>query len=212
MAWAEGWSPDGKTVLALVRRYDGECRYQAHLGDRLLAVTATGRVRVLANGGQMGRARWSPRGGTVAVTRGDGDQCALELVRPGGHLPGGSRVVAFFEYVPGGCYSDGLAVAWSPNGDRILYTNGPTLFRANADGKASRILYTLPGQPTECHIDTPDCQSLQILDVSAGGHVLARVESLGDTTNGLVMIDGNGRAHRVTHGKDETVIRFAENG
>src|SRR5262245_33973312 len=38
-ARVEDWSPTGTAVLAVVSRYDGECRVMAHLGDSLAVVT-----------------------------------------------------------------------------------------------------------------------------------------------------------------------------
>jgi hypothetical protein len=207
----ESWAPWGTALLATVSEYDtGECRYQAHLRDTVYLVFARKRGpamrKLVVTSGEIGHADWSPNGRMIAVTSGEGDSCQLDVYEPSGRPV---RTVARFEYVPGGCYGDGLSSVWTPSGEALVFSNGTTVFRGDARSGAPREVYRALPRRRSCTPETNTCPSLRIRDVSPSGHILAKLSALEGAAT-VRLISPTGTASRVRERAGETALRFAD--
>jgi hypothetical protein len=210
-ASVESWSPSGTGILVKLSDYAGECRYQEHLRDTVYLVPAGGHRRparpLVVTSGEIGHADWSPNGRLIAITSGSGDACQLDVYKTNGRF---LRTVARFEYVPGGCFSDGLASAWVPTTEQLVFSNGATVFAGHARSGPAREIYRARPGLRACGSETVDCPNLWIRDVAITGHLLVSVQaSANAAARSVRVVAPDGKPHRFAEHATETAIRFA---
>jgi Tol biopolymer transport system component len=132
--WSPSWSPDGKRLVAAAR-----AKGDATTGLYVMNADGEGARRITPAGREAQYAAWSPAGDVIAFTFVEAGSFDLFTIQPDGS--GLQRLTS------DGAGGENNWAMWSPDGSKIAWGRGESVWVMNADGSEQRLVTDAGGVP-----------------------------------------------------------------